>query len=223
MEQDNIETIKIMVVDDHPIVRKGLRLLVEDEEDMTVCGETGNANEAIRLIGECEPDIVLTDISLEKNTNGLELISAMKQRFPELPAIVITMHEESLYAERAIMAGARGYVMKSELEDTIVSAIRQVLKGELYLREKASLNIVSRLLHNTPEKAESPVERLTDREFQVFRLLGSGLGTRKIAKKLNRSVNTVETHRRHIRKKLNLEDADELVSYAIRWEIDSHN
>ncbi len=221
MAEENIDTIKILIVDDHPIVRKGLRMLIEDEEDMVVCAESGNANEAIRLIGDFEPSIVLSDITLEKNTNGLELISAMKQRYPGIPAIVITMHEESLYAERAIMAGAAGYVMKSELEDTIVSAIRRVLRGELYLREKTSLNIVSKLLHNTSEKADSPVDRLTDREFQVFRLLGSGLGTRKIAKKLNISVNTVETHRRHIRKKLNLIDADELVSYAIRWEIDS--
>lgn len=215
---------KIIIVDDHPVIRQGLRLIIEDEKDLEICGETGNANEAIRLIGELNPDIVLVDITLEGNANGIDLVKSMHMRYSSIKALVMSMHDDKIYAERAIMAGAKGYIMKSEVEENIVNAIRNVLKDQLYLRSEASLEIISKVLHGTSEHSEesrSSSDRLTDREFEILRLLGKGLGTRKIANELNLSVNTVETHRRHIRKKLNLKDSDELISYAIQWYIDS--
>ena len=215
---------QIMIVDDHPIVRQGLKLIIEDENDLEICGETGNANDAIRMIGQLNPDIVLVDITLEGNVNGLDLVKSMNKRYPSINALVMSMHDDKIYAERAIMAGASGYIMKSEVEDNIINAIRNVLNNQLYLRSEASLEIVSKVLHGTSDhsnESRSSLDRLTDREFEILRLLGKGLGTRKIANELNLSVNTVETHRRHIRKKLNLRDSDELVSYAIQWYIDS--
>jgi DNA-binding NarL/FixJ family response regulator len=212
---------KVIIVDDHPVVRQGLKLIIEGEADLSVIGETGNANEAIGLIGKLKPDLVLVDLKLEGNTNGLDLIKSLKLRYPSIPALVVSMHDDFFYAERAIAAGAKGYVMKSEAENHIISAIRDVLSGKLYLRNEISLNIVSKVLGNSSKKIDSPIDRLTGREFEVLQLLGSGLGTQKIAKKLNLSVNTVETHRRNIKNKLNLNDSDELVQYAIRWFMES--
>ncbi|MFH0976856.1 MAG: response regulator transcription factor [Spirochaetota bacterium] len=212
---------KLIIVDDHPVVRQGLRIIIEDEEDLTVCGETGNPNEAIKMIGEHNPDIVLVDIRLEGNANGLDLVKSMQQRYPSIPSLVISMHDDNIYAERAIMAGARGYIMKSEAEKDIITAIRDILAGNLYLRNATSLNIISKMLHKSSDQLESSIDRLSDREFEVLQLMGNGLGTQKIAKQLNLSVNTIETHRRNIRKKLNLKDSDELVQYAIRWFINS--
>ncbi len=217
----SLQKKKIIIVDDHPVIRKGIKLIIEEEKDLDICGETGNANEAIRMIGELNPDMALVDISLEGNANGIDLVKSMHKRYPAVKALIMSMHDEKIYAERAIMAGAKGYIMKSEMEDSIIAAIRTVLKNELYLRPSASLDIVSRVFQNTSERSGSSMDRLTDREFEVLRLLGKGLGTRKIAHELNLSVNTVETHRRHIRTKLNLQDSDELISYAIQWYIDS--
>jgi DNA-binding NarL/FixJ family response regulator len=212
---------KIIIVDDHPIVRQGLKTIIEEENDLEVCGETGNANEAIRMISKLNPDLALVDISLEGNANGLDLVKSMHKRYPAIKALVMSMHDDKIYAERAIMAGAKGYIMKSEVSDDIINAIRSVLKNELYLKASTSLNIVSKVFQNSSERSKSSIDRLTDREFEILTLLGKGLGTRKIAHELNISVNTVETHRRHIRKKLNLKDSDELVSYAIQWYLDS--
>lgn len=212
---------RVFVVDDHPIVRQGIRMILEEEGTMEVCGESGNANDAIRLISNEHPDIVLVDISLEGTASGIDLVGSLKKRFPSIPCLIISMHDDSLYAERAIMAGARGYVMKNEMEDVIVSAINTILNGELYLKQNTSLKIVSKLLHGSGEEQKSSIDSLTDREFDIFRLLGQGFGTRKIANKLNISVNTVETHRRNIKKKLDLHDSDELVMYAIRWGMES--
>ena len=207
------------------IVRQGLKLIIEDEKDLEICGETGNVNEAIDLINKLNPDIVLVDITLEGNANGLDLVKSISKRFPLINSLVMSMHDDKIYAERAIMAGAKGYVMKSEMENDIITAIRTVSNGQLFLRSEASLDIVSKILSNSTDhsnESKSSLDRLTDREFEVLRLLGKGLGTRKIANELNLSVNTVETHRRHIRTKLNLQDSDELVSYAIQWYIDTN-
>lgn len=216
------ERKKIIIVDDHPIVRQGLRAIIEEERDLEVCSETGNANDAIKLIGETNPDLALIDISLEGNVTGIDLVKSMQKRFPSVNALVMSMHDDKIYAERAIMAGAKGYIMKSEVEENIINAIRSVLKNELYLRPDASLNLVSKVYQKTTKHSKSSIDRLTDREFEILRFLGKGLGTRKIARELNLSVNTVESHRRNIRKKLNLKDSDELISYAIQWYIDSY-
>jgi DNA-binding NarL/FixJ family response regulator len=212
---------RIIIVDDHPIVRQGLKLIIEDEEDLAICGETGNANDAIRLISKHKPDLVLVDLRLEGSASGLDLVKSIHQRYPSIPSLVISMQDDLLYAERAIAAGAKGYIMKSEAEKNIITAIKDVLAGKLYLRKEASLNIVSKTLHKSSDSVDSSVDRLSDREFEILQLMGNGLGTQKIAKQLNLSVNTIETHRRNIKKKLNLKDSDELIQYAIRWFIDS--
>ncbi|MBN2401240.1 MAG: response regulator transcription factor [Spirochaetes bacterium] len=212
---------KIVIVDDHPVVRQGLKLIIEDEDDLIVCGETGSANDGIKMIGDIKPDLALVDLRLEGSASGLDLVKSIRQRFPAVLSLVISMHDDLLYAERAIAAGARGYVMKSEAESNIISAIRDVLAGKLYLRKEASLNIVSKVLHKSNESINSSIDNLSDREFEILQLLGNGFGTQKIAKKLNLSVNTIETHRRNIKKKLDLKDSDELMQFAIRWYIDS--
>ena len=186
-----------------------------------ICGDTGNANDAIRMVGELKPDLVLVDLRLEGSASGLDLVKSIQQRYPSIPSLVISMQDDLLYAERAIAAGAKGYIMKSEAENNIITAIRDVLAGKLYLRKEASLNIVSKTLHKSSDSVDSSIDRLSDREFEILQLLGNGLGTQKIAKKLNLSVNTIETHRRNIKKKLDLKDSDELVQYAIRWFIDT--
>ncbi len=215
------ERKKIIIVDDHPVVRQGLKTIIENEKDLEVCGETGNANDAIRLIIELNPDLLLVDVSLEGNANGIDLVKTMQKRYPSINALVMSMHDDTIYAERAIMAGAKGYIMKNESQEKIINAIRNVLRNDFYLRPETSLNLVSKVLHNSTSRAKSSLDRLTDREFEILRLLGKGLGTRKISNELNISVNTVETHRRHIREKLNLKDSDELISYSIQWYIDT--
>lgn len=213
--------MKILIVDDHPIVRIGLQTILEKEEDLTVCGETGKANEAIHLMNKLKPDLVLVDINLEGSESGLDLIKSMQKKHPLIPALVFSMYNEMLYAERAIMAGAKGYIRKNELQDNVVTAIRDVLKGGIYLQKEASLNIVNNLLRTTSKKPITLIDRLTNREFEVFRLLGRGFGTRKISNMLDLSVNTIETYRRNICKKLNLKTSDELVRYAIHWTINN--
>jgi DNA-binding NarL/FixJ family response regulator len=213
--------IRIIIVDDHPVLRQGLKLIIEDEDDLIICGDTGNANDAIRMVGELKPHLVLVDLRLEGSASGLDLVKSIQQRYPSIPSLVISMQDDLLYAERAIGAGAKGYIMKSEAENNIITAIRDVLAGKLYLRKEASLNIVSKTLHKSSDSVDSSIDRLSNREFEILQLLGNGLGTQKIAKKLNLSVNTIETHRRNIKKKLDLKDSDELVQYAIRWFIDS--
>jgi DNA-binding NarL/FixJ family response regulator len=212
---------RIIIVDDHPVLRQGLKLIIEDEDDLIICGDTGNANDAIRMVGELKPDLVLVDLRLEGSASGLDLVKSIQQRYPSILSLVISMQDDLLYAERAIAAGAKGYIMKSEAENNIIIAIRDVLAGKLYLRKEASLNIVSKTLHKSSDSVDSSIDRLSDREFEILQLLGNGLGTQKIAKKLNLSVNTIETHRRNIKKKLDLKDSDELIQYAIRWFIDS--
>ena len=199
---------QIIIVDDHPVVRKGLRLIIEEEKDLEICAETGNANEAIALIGKLNPDLALVDISLEGNANGIDLVKSIRKRYPSVNALIMSMYDDKLYAERAIMAGAKGYIMKSEAEADIINAIRSVLNNELYLRHTASLNIISKMYQSASDRSVSSIDRLTDREFEILRLLGQGLGTRKIANELNISVNTVETHRRHIRKKTVVKPAE---------------
>jgi DNA-binding NarL/FixJ family response regulator len=209
--------IKIMIVDDHPIVRQGLRMIIEREEDFSICAEASNANEAIRIIGDCDPDVVIVDISLDGSTNGIELVRAIKDRYPGVLSLVLSMYDESLYAERAIRAGASGYVMKKEADNNIINAIRLILKGDLYLSDDISKSIVKKLLHISSDQELSPESVLTDRELEIFMMIGNGIGTKEIARRLNLSLNTIETHRRHIKEKMQFKDLNELVKYAVQW------
>ena len=206
-----------MIVDDHPIVRQGLRMIIEREEDFSICAEASNASEAIRVIADCNPDVVIVDISLDGTTNGIELVRAIKERHPGILTLVLSMYDESLYAERAIRAGASGYVMKKEADNNIISAIQLILKGDLYLSDDISKSIVKKLLHVASEQELSPESVLTDRELEIFMMIGNGIGTKEISRRLNLSLNTIETHRRHIKEKMQFKDLNELVKYAVQW------
>lgn len=209
---------RILIVDDHPIVREGLRDLIDQEPDLTVCGTAQNQLEALKALEALKPDAAVVDISLNKDMGGIELIKDIKIRYPNLPVLVLSMHDETLFAERALRAGAMGYVMKEQATENVMIALRKILRGEIYLNDRVAAKMLSRLVDKHPEQAAGPsVERLSDRELEVFEMIGHGIGTRQIADKLHLSVKTVEAHRMHIREKLKLQDATELLQYAIQW------
>jgi DNA-binding NarL/FixJ family response regulator len=207
---------RILIVDDHPMMRQGLAQLIGAELDLAICGEAENAESALDLVGALKPDLVLADISLP-GKNGLELIKDFQAIQPGLPVLVISMHDESLYAERVLRAGGRGYIMKQEGGKKLMQAIRQVLGGKIYVSEKMSAEILEMFSGRRAGTESSPVEKLTDREFEVFQLIGQGKGTREIAEKLHLSVKTVEVHRANIKVKLKLKSASELIRFAVRW------
>lgn len=207
---------RIVIVDDHPIVRQGLAQLIEQEDDLHICGQAEDAHEAMRAIRELNPDLVIVDISL-RTTSGIDLIKDIRAQFPALPVLTLSMHDEALYAERALRAGAKGYIMKQEAPEEVVTAIRRVLAGTTYVSQGMAAKMVSKIVAGPGEKGASPVDRLSDRELEVFRLIGEGYGTREMAEKLYLSVKTIETYRAHIKDKLNLQDANQLLRAAIRW------
>lgn len=210
--------IRVFVVDDHPIIRQGLAQLLEHEPDMVYCGEAEDAPEALKAIEAAKPHIVLVDISL-KTSNGIELIKDLRIRCPEVAILVLSMHDESFYAERVLRAGARGYVMKEEATEKVVHAIHRVLAGEVYLSNKMAANMLSKLVdgnRQTPTSQYS-IESLSDRELEVFELIGRGLGTRQIAGKLHLSVKTIESHRANLKEKLRAKNSTELLRHAINW------
>ncbi len=207
---------RILIVDDHPIVRQGLAELINHEQDLEVCGHAEDAPEALGIIKESEPNMVIVDISL-KETSGMDLIKDIKAQYPKLPVLALSMHDESLYAERALRAGAKGYVMKAEATEKVITAIRKILDGQIYVSDRMSAKMVRKLVEGGPDAGESAIECLSDRELEVFHLIGQGYGTRQIAERLYLSIKTIETYREHIKEKLNLADANELLQYAIQW------
>lgn len=214
---------RILIVDDHPMMRQGLSQLVETEKDLTVCGEAQNAAEAIERVNSLKPDLVLVDITLP-DKNGLELIKDIHSMHPKILLLVISMHDESLYAERALRAGGRGYIMKQEGGKRLLEAIRQVLNGQIYVSGKMSAKILEIFSGRRNESMNSPVELLSDREFEVFQLIGQGKSTQQIANQLHLSAKTVEVHRVNIKQKLKLQTAPELIHFAVRWiESQSHS
>jgi len=207
---------KILIVDDHPIVRKGLTQLINQETNLTVCGEAEDAPKALEAITNLKPDLVIVDISL-KGIDGIELIKKIKMRYSNLTVLVISMHDESFFAERALRAGARGYIMKQEAGEKMMEAIRKVLNGEIYVSEKIGLKMLEKFIDAKPDKMCSPLETLSDRELEVFQLIGQGLETRQVAKELHVSIKTIESYRAHIKEKLKIKTSTELLRYAIRW------
>ena len=207
---------RILIVDDHPMMRQGLAQLIGNEPDLIVCCEAENAHQALDAIQNQAPDLVLADITLP-DKSGLELIKDIQAMHPGLAVLVISMHDESLYAERVLRAGGRGYIMKQEGGRKLLEAIRHVLTGQIYVSEKMSAKILEIFSGRRLEASKSPVENLTDREFEVFQLIGQGKGTRQIAEKLHLSVKTIEVHRVNIKAKLKLESASELIRFAVRW------
>ena len=207
---------KVLLVDDHPILRAGLGKLINQEADMMICGEAEDGPTAFDLAGTLNPDIAVIDISL-KASNGIELVKNLKARYPDLPTLVLSMHDESLYAERALRAGSLGYIMKEEAIEQVLVAIRKVLQGEIFLSEKMKSKMLQQMASGKGKVITSPIEQLTDRELEVFRLIGEGCSTRQIAGQLHLSVRTVEAYREYIKSKLNLKNATELVQHAFHW------
>lgn len=216
------KNIKIMIVDDHPLVRQGMKKVIEREQDLTVISEAGSAEEAIRNISHEEPDLAIVDISLESEASGIDLIKALRDRYARIKTLVLSMHDENVYAERALRAGARGYVAKKEAPGVIIEAIRVVMNGELYLSSRISMKIIDRLFQGKEGGGESMTEVLSDRELEIFRMIGTGMSTGDIAKKLNISVNTIESHRKKIKDKLGIQKGSELVKAAVQWVSTQH-
>jgi DNA-binding NarL/FixJ family response regulator len=208
--------IKVLLVDDHPILRAGLSKLINQEADMLVCGEAEDGPKGFELVSRLSPDVVVVDVSL-KGGNGIELIKNLKASHPDLPMLVLSMHDETLYAERALRAGSRGYIMKEEAIEQVLVGIRKVLAGEIFLSERMKNRMLQQMAGNKGKVASSPIELLTDREIEVFRLIGEGHSTRQIAGELHLSVRTVEAYREYIKVKLNLKNAIELAQHAFQW------
>ena len=209
--------IKVVLVDDHPIVRRGIREVLENDSNIMVVGEASNADEAIKSIVRYAPDVVIVDIIIDGASNGIDLIKAINNRQPSIKCLVMSMHDESMYAERAIRAGARGYLMKDIAPKNIIEAVETVMRGELYLRTEVMKNLVDKLLIHSAEPCEMSTDILSDRELEIFRLFGTGFSIKEIAKKLNLSTHTVECHRRNIKKKLKVRSSSDLLKYAIQW------
>lgn len=207
---------RILIVDDHPIVRKGIADLLEQKPDFSVCGDADRVEEALPAIERLKPDLVIVDLSL-KGAGGLELLKDLKIRHPEIPALVLSMHDETLFAERALRAGARGYVMKQEAVNELEHAVRRVLGGKVYLSQAMSDRLLHMVSQGDKLRDRSPMERLSDRELEVFEMIGRGLPMREIAKELHLSVKTIETHRAHIKEKLVITSAVQLVQHATQW------
>jgi DNA-binding NarL/FixJ family response regulator len=208
-----------MIVDDHPLVRAGLRQLIADEPDLVVCSEAASAHEAVKLLDSCTPALAIVDISLADGS-GLELIKRIHARNPEIRILVASMHDESLFAERALRAGAMGYINKQEAAARVIDALRQVLRGKIYVSQKMTENLLRNATGSRDTQTTSPIQRLSNRELEVFELIGRGLSTCKIAEKLHLSIKTIETHRANIKKKLGLETGNELALRAMQWSLE---
>ena len=215
-ETESENETRILIVDDHPIVRQGLSELINHESDLVVCGQAEDSHEAIKAVRELNPDMAIIDISL-KETSGLELIKDIHAQYPNLPVLALSMHDENLYAERSLRAGAMGYIMKQEATENVIEAVRKILGGEIYVSERMAGKMLRKLVTGQIETGSSQVDSLSDRELEVFSLIGRGHGTRQISERLHVSVKTIETYRAHIKDKLNLADAAELLQYAIQW------
>jgi DNA-binding NarL/FixJ family response regulator len=211
------QIIKVLLVDDHPLVREGLVNLISQQADLQICGEAGNEPQALELIRMVQPDVAIVDISLETGS-GIELIKSIKAMFPAVTVLVLSMHDESLYAERALRAGARGYIMKREAAKKVIEAIRCVLAGQLYVSDKVAALMAEKFVEGRSAATASPIEQLSNRELEVFQLLGLGHNTRQIADHLHVGFKTVQAYCARIKEKLKLANATELLREAIRWQ-----
>ncbi len=207
---------KILIVDDHPILRKGLAMVIDSEPDLKVVGEAEEVQGAIEKIESLAPDLVIVDLALP-GVDGIELIKTMKLKYRDLPALVVSMHDETLFAERALRAGARGYIMKQEAVDKVLVAIRKVLDGEIFVSDRITTKMLETLISGDAKGASTPLDLLSNRELTVFRLIGQGFKTSQIADKLHLSVKTIESYRSHIKEKLRLSTGNDLMKYAIQW------
>jgi len=213
---DHSKKNSILIVDDHPLVRKGIRSLLEQEADFVVAGEAASRAEVLDFLRKQMPSLVLLDISLQ-GSDGIEVTKAIRCEFDRIPILIVSMHDESLYAERALRAGANGYIMKQEVAESVIKAIRQVLGGKIYVSDNMRQKVLRDLTQPHADIKSTPMERLSDRELEVFRLIGEGRGTREIAEALHLSIKTIETYRAHIKEKLSIKSAAELARAAVNW------
>ncbi|MEX0744413.1 MAG: response regulator transcription factor [Phycisphaeraceae bacterium] len=218
--RDTSRKSRVLIVDDHPIVRHGLVQLLQSADNLEVCGQISNAAEALQAIRAKAPHVAVIDISLEGG-NGLELIKQVKAEGSPTKMLVSSMHDEMLYAERALRAGAMGYINKVECTERIIEAIHQILNGRVYLSGNMTERVLQRMMRNDGEVGESPIDTLSDRELEVFEMVGQGLTTKQIAKNLHLSPKTIETHREHIKAKLHLQNNNELVRHAVQWVLEN--
>ena len=215
----SVPKCKVFLVDDHPIVRQGLALFIDREPDLMVCGEADGATSALQAIREAAPDFVVLDISLD-GPDGLELLKTLRVRYPNLPVLVLSMHDEAVYAERALRAGANGYIMKQEATDRVLTAIRHILSGDVYLSDRLTKRMLQQFVNGSVSPRD-PLAKLSDRELEVYRLIGAGHSTRQIADELHVSTKTVESYQAHIKEKLALRNARELVQHAVEWSVNA--
>jgi DNA-binding NarL/FixJ family response regulator len=208
----------VFVVDDHPLLRQGLALLINQEPDLMVCGEAEDAHASLKAIATNRPDILIADISLH-GPDGLDLLKNLRTLYPDLPVLILSMHDESIYAERALRARANGYIMKQEATEKVLVALRRILAGDIYLSEKMANKLLHQYISGAPADMNSRLSALSDRELEVFRLIGEGRSTRQIAETLHLSIKTVETYQAHIKEKLSLRSGRELVQHAIQSKI----
>jgi DNA-binding NarL/FixJ family response regulator len=207
---------RILLVDDHPLFLEGLRQMIDRSAQLEVCGEVSDAPATMKAVADLKPDLVIVDITLG-HSSGLDLIKTLKAKYDDLPVLVISMHDESLYAERSIRAGAQGYVMKSEPARVVRAAILKVLGGDIFLSEKMSTSVLSKLMSGKIDAPVSPVEQLSDRELEVFQLMGQGMPTRQIAEELDLTIPTIHSFRNRIKEKLKLKSSTELLLHAMQW------
>ena len=210
------DKIKILIVEDHPIFRMGMTQLINREKDMEVCGDAVDVASAMILIEKYSPDLVVVDLSL-KNSNGIDLVKEISAQYPNISCLVLTMHDESLHAERCIMAGAKGYIMKEEASTSVVGAVREILSGNLYVSPTIMSHILNKFRKQPAVLHESPLKKLTDREMEIFQFIGKGHASGEIARHLNISVKTIGTYRERIKNKLNLKHSGKLVRHAVIW------
>jgi DNA-binding NarL/FixJ family response regulator len=208
----------VLVVDDHPLMRQGLALLINQQQDMQVCGEAEEAHAAMQAIAQRRPDIVILDISLN-GPDGLEVLKNIRASDPDLPVLILSMHDEAIYAERALRARANGYIMKQEATEKVLVALRRILNGDLYLSDRISNKMLHQFIGGGPPMLQSRISSLSDRELEVFCMIGEGRATREIAEELHLSIKTVETYQAHIKEKLALRSGRELIQHAIQWKI----
>src|ERR1700754_4536671 len=207
---------RVLIVDDHPIVRQGLRRIMENEEDLVVCGEAETARDARTAIMDLSPDVMIADISL-KQSDGIELVRDVRAHYPHMPILVLSMHDETIYAERMLSAGANGYIMKQAASDQFLIALRRVLEGGIYVSEAVGNSMIEKFASGGAYISANPIDSLTNRELQVLHMIGKGLSTRQTAEALNLSVKTVESHRQRIKRKLSLRTSAQLMQYAVNW------
>jgi DNA-binding NarL/FixJ family response regulator len=214
--KSSVRKTRILIVDDHPIVREGLETILSHEPDLEVCGQAEDAFGALNAISETKPGIAIVDITL-RGSDGIDLTKTIKARYPELSVIVFSVHDESIYAERVLLAGAKGYLMKDVVSEHIVTAIRTVLRGEIYVSDTIAKKFMHIIAGDKAGIFKTAIERLSDRELETFRLIGEGYSMSKIAERLHLSVKTIETYRSRIKEKLGLTDAAQLLQYSIHW------